>query len=173
MTPKQVFPTHTGFGPIVRMELTTALTPSVELGPYLSFSSHPVTSIDGFPGYDKSGSVQVFSGGGTLKARFLLSPRIAFRAGGFIGVNHVNAFIARSGGGGEGMPGTGLQLGPVVDFRFEVSRPLALLLQLGFISQPIGSATFPSDTSRSGQSVDFAFPPMVFLAVGPELFFGQ
>ena len=172
MTPQEIFPTYTGFGPIVRLDFTATVAPPVELGSYLSFSSHPVTSITGSTGYDHTGSAQVFSGGGVLLWRVALTPSMALRAGVLVGVNYDRAYLSHTAGGGEAVPGYGLQVGALVDLRFAVAPPLALLVQLGFISQPVGGATFPSDTDRPGEHEGFAFQPMPFLTVGPEIFLG-
>ena len=171
MTPKQVFPTHTGVGPIVRLESGFAPIANLEFGPYFSLSSHPVNSIDGFAGYDQSGSILVFSGGAMIKARFALTSWLTMRLGAYFGLNYTSAFIAHKGGGGEAMPGMGFGLGPLVDLRFKIAPHFAALFQIGFVSQPVGTAIFPSDTSRPNESVGFAYPPMLFFNVGPEIFF--
>jgi hypothetical protein len=171
MTPKQVFPTHTGAGPIVRLETGFAPIANLEFGPYLSLSSHPVTAIDGFAAYDQSGSIFVMSAGAGVKARFALTSWFTMRLGVYVGLNYTSAFIAHTKGGGEAMPGIGLGVGPLVDFRFKVAPHFAVLAQIGFVSQPAGTAIFPADTSRPNESVGFAYPPMMFFNLGPELFF--
>lgn len=171
MTPKQVFRTITGVGPIVRLEAGFAPIKRLELGPYLSISSHPVTEVKGFPQYDGSGSVFVASFGAMVKVRFEPIDGFTIRAGAYVGMNFTNGFIAHNSGGGEGIPGLGLSVGPLVDLRLRLIPHLAGLFQIGFLSQPVGTATFPKDTDRANEHVDFAYPPMLFLTLGPELYF--
>jgi hypothetical protein len=170
MTPMQVFPTHTGVGPFIRFDATHVWTELIATGMYFSYSSHPVKTVDGFAGYDGSGTIPVASVGGTFKLRFTLSPEAVVRLGASIGINYSKPYIATTSGG-ENMSAVGFGLGALAELRYAVADNGALLFQLGFMSQPTGTATFPNDTSRPGEVVSFAFAPTFFFTVGPELFF--
>jgi hypothetical protein len=66
--------------------------------------------------------------------------------------------------------GAGLQVGLDADFRARLASHLGLVTKIGFLAQPVGTATFPDDV-RNGKSVSFAFKPAFYVGTGPELFF--
>lgn len=182
-TPNIVFPTYTGVGPYVRLEASLRPLHRLEVGTYASFSDHPIASIHcgdycaaGATNGDETGasiggSVVLFSGGVFAKLRFDPTPWATVRFGATVGADYVSFPLQRGGGTTETMPGAGLQVGANADFRARVADHLALLVQLGFLAQPVGTATFPHDSDYPDKGVAFSFPPTLYLGAGPEVFF--
>jgi hypothetical protein len=168
MTPKEVCPTYTGFGPLVRLENGWSPIRRLEFGPYVSFSSHPIDSVKcGFSSSASKGdgsSDLLFSGGLGLKWRIPLAPWATLGLGATIGFNVLSLYMP-----GERYPGYGLDVGAVAELRTEIVPRFALVTQIGFLSQPIGVADLPPDTRWGAQ--EFGFVPTLFVTVGPELFF--
>jgi hypothetical protein len=165
MTPERVFPTHTGVGPVLRIESGISPGRYVELGGYFSISHHPIVEVDGLSG-EPTGGIGLFSVGGYLKARIALSPRALLRLGADLGANLTSLELQ---GGGD-YSGVGLNFGPTVDFRGAVSDRFALLGKIGFWSQVTGGAELPAVVDGD-REVDFTFAPSIFMTFGGEMMF--
>jgi hypothetical protein len=169
MTPTVVTSTGVGFG--FAMQLEGSLVPHkyFEVGPFIHFSIRPyerhIYNSDEIEG----GPAALFSGGAAAKLRVPFSDRLRGRVGLYVGYNGMVQTLS-----GEAFFGQGLGIGATAEMSFDVARRIAVVGQIGFLSQAFGGATLPEAVaSRNNVSRDqfLAFPPVAFLAFGPEIFF--
>lgn len=163
MTPRRVSTTHVGVGPALRFEGGLRLVPHFELGAYLSFSHHPIKSIDNVD-FEVSGRVLLLSLGLAPKVRFSIRDWGVLRVGAILGLNVTSNELAL----GDRYPGLGMNFGPTVDLRVALRGRLGFIGQFGWVSQVVGHTTLPDSVSGE-RSQAYAFPPLVFLVAGVDV----
>jgi hypothetical protein len=163
MTPKGFLVTRANPAPIVTLDAHYVVHPFFTLGTYANFAPLSVerfmrTEVVG------DGSGLLVSAGAYAKARFQVSESVLLRVGLAMGPNLLS-MSGKSQGSDYSMGAAGLNMALVGEAVYRLSERAALGAQLGFLSQVSGSAK----VEGSDKSADFAFPPMFFLSVGPEI----
>jgi hypothetical protein len=163
MMPDRVRTTRTGVGPVLRIEGALVLTQRFELGSYLSFSMHPITSISTITN-PIDGRVLLASFGMAPKWRLRIGDWGILRIGAMLGLNLTSNELAS----GDRYPGVGFNFGPTFDLRGALTERLGIIGQLGFVSQIAGRATLPESVSGE-RNVSYSFTPVVFVAAGIDI----
>ncbi len=163
LTPSDFVPAETAVSPTFILDASWVVHPFFSIGPYLQLT--PLSTERTYNEGTYEGSAFWTSAGVIARARFQVSEMTLLRFGLSAGPN----FISMSGetqSTDYEASGRGLNLGLVADAVFRFSQRVGVSAELGFLSQVSGSLAVEGlDDER-----DFAFKPIFFLAVGPELF---
>jgi hypothetical protein len=171
-TPREVSPTKVGFGFAFQFDGMFALHKHFEVGPYLHYSFRPITErgtapTDGLANH-------LVSVGAVAKVRFAVSKRSRMRIGAMIGYNRLwqgfeNDFFEGN------ITANGLNIGPAIEWSIDVSRRIAVNVQLAAITQVWGRADLGAigGVVENGSKQLMPFPPLAFLAVGADFCLGE
>jgi hypothetical protein len=156
----------------VQLDSVFAFTDHLELGSYLHYSIRPITERGTAP--TDGLRTHLVSGGAVVKARFPVSPRSRMRIGLLVGVNAIWQGFENDTFTGT-ITGTGLNVGPSLEWSLDIAPRVAFDVQLAAISQVWGRADIGplGALVANGSTQDLAFPPLAFLAVGVDFCLGK
>jgi hypothetical protein len=163
LTPSNFKPAETSVSPTLILDASWIVHPFFAIGPYLQYTALSTERELGDTMYE--GSATWVSAGAIARARFQVSEKALLRVGLSAGPNFISMTGETSSSDYEAS-GSGLNLGLVADGVLRFSQRFGMSGQLGFLSQVSGSFEVEGDDDEH----DFAFKPIFFLAVGPELF---
>ncbi len=163
LTPSDFRPAETGLSPTLILDASWIVHPFFAIGPYLQYTALSTERESNDTLYD--GSASWLSLGAIARARFQVSQQALLRFGLSVGPNFLSMTGETSSSDYEAT-GSGLNLGLVADGVLRFSQRWGASAQLGFLSQVSGKFELEGDDEER----DFAFKPIFFIAVGPELF---
>lgn len=172
LTPTQISPTNIGPGIATQVDAMFVAHRFVEAGVYAHYSLLPITGrrSAGVPGTQLT---HVVSWGGAVKLRIPIGERMRVRVGPYIGMNlSVQDFDNGNNLKGS-FVGYGFNIGPTLEWSYDLGRGVAFNAQLAFLSGP-GWATLSDNFAglvKDGVHQTQTFWPQGFLTVGLDFYF--
>lgn len=162
ITPKNLLVGKTTPGFIVVGDLSRRVDGRVSFGAFalLSRSSYKRYIYETVEGV---GDLTLISAGSTLKTHFEATPGLILRFGATVGPNLIFISVNQDGTTYDAH-GWGLNVGATAEASLRVNDVWRLSLQIGFTSQIAGQISIENDSNDH----DLKFPPLFFVAVGPE-----
>lgn len=171
LTPTQISPTSIGPGVATQIDGMYVVHRFVEVGAYTHYSFLPITGrrSGSAPGFQLT---HVFSWGAAAKVRIPIGERMRVRVGPYLGFNlSVQDF---DNGSLQGtFVGYGINIGPTVEWSYDLGRGMAFNAQFAFLSGP-GWATLSNNIGalvKDGVHQSQTFWPEGFLTVGVDFYF--
>lgn len=171
LTPTQISPTSVGPGVSTQVDAMFVAHKFVEVGAYAHYSLLPITGrrSASVPGLQLT---HVVSWGGAVKLRIPIGEKMRLRVGPYIGMNvSVQDFENTTGLKGS-FVGYGFNIGPTLEWAYDLAPGLAINAQFGFLSGP-GWATLSDNFAtlvKDGVHQTQTFWPQGFLTVGVDFY---
>jgi hypothetical protein len=172
-TPKEIYPTKLGFGFAFHFDVVVAVAKHFELGTYVHYSLRPITERGGYEEYGLK--TQLLSVGSVFKVRFNVSNYSRIRVGALLGYNRGWQGFESDTVGHVDILVFGLNFAPSIEWSVDLTRGVALNLQLAAITQIVGKSDIgPIAAEAAGGPLrPMIFPPLAFFSLGTDFCVGK